>query len=88
MIFQQETVKFLLRSSDGKFLEQGASRYGKITAGILLPCSVYISGRFLCDPAWKRSESTEKITVSDRILQDSVTDIIDLSDCLEIQYNR
>jgi hypothetical protein len=88
MIFQQETVKFPLRSGDGKFFKEGDFRYGNITAGILLPCSVYISDRFLCDPAWKRSESTEKITVSDRILQDSVTEIIDLGDCLEIQYNR
>ncbi len=87
MIFQQNTVKFFLPSGDGKLLEEVSFRCSNIPTGLLLPCAMYISGRFLRDSAWKRPVLIGKITVSDRILWDPVAGIIDLVDCLEIQYN-
>jgi len=53
-------------------------RYGKNPTGILLPRSGYFSGRFRCNPGWKRRECTGIDTVSSRFLQDPDAGTIDL----------
>ena len=53
-------------------------RYGKNPTGILLPRSGYFSGRFRCNPGWKRRECTGIDTVSSRFLQDPDSGTIDL----------
>ena len=45
-------------------------RYGKNPAGKLLPTSVYISGRFRCNPLGKRREGTGIDLVSSTFPQD------------------
>jgi hypothetical protein len=78
MIFLKDTAEFRTHPGDGKCSEKVGSWYGNFPAGILLPCSGYISGRFHRVPAWKRQEFPGKIAVSCRILRDPVAGSFDL----------
>jgi hypothetical protein len=51
---------------------------GSDTGRKLLPTSVYISGRFRCNPVWKRWEVTGIDLVSSRFRQDPDDGTIDL----------
>ncbi len=76
--FRLETDKFLCQSGDRKYLENNGSWYGIFSTGILLPCSVYIFGRFRLVPVDERLKFAGKSIDSCSILLDPVAGIIDL----------
>jgi hypothetical protein len=76
--FRLETDKFLCQSDDRKYLENNGSWYGIFSTRILLPCSVYIFGRFRLVPAGERLKFVGKNIDSCSILLDPMARIIDL----------